>query len=153
LISDHEVRVLTPAFFSFFCLRHSHPLPCGTAILCLAAQPSFALRRLSPAPGAQTPSERSACLFHDQQQSRNHSTSPNSQPSSAVSSSRCSCVRSSSQQQPAAASSYSYYQPALLPQHKAPRSTTTSRRSAGVPVLSRSIRTHLGFGAALTSPM
>ena len=77
----------------FFGLRHKHPLPCGVFF--------------PPLQGHKPrPKEVDACLFNDQarQQSRNHSTSPYSQPSSTTSS-RCSCVRSSSQQQPAATTS------------------------------------------------
>ena len=85
-------RLLPPLSAVFFCLRHNHSLPCGV---------------FPPPQGHKPrPKEVDACLFHDQprQQSRNHSTSPNSQPSSTASS-RCSCVRSSSQQQPAATTS------------------------------------------------
>jgi hypothetical protein len=83
-------RLLPPLSAVFFCLRHNHSLPCGV---------------FPPPQGHKPrPKEVDACLFHDQprQQSRNHSTSPNSQPSSTASS-RCSCVRSSSQQQPRSA--------------------------------------------------
>ena len=92
-ISDHAIAsYLAPLLVLqiFLGLRHKHSLPCGG---------------FPPPQGHKPrPKEVDACLFHDQprQQSRNHSTSPNSQPSSTASS-RCSCVRSSSQQQPRSA--------------------------------------------------
>ena len=92
LMTQSPLTSLLSSFFSFFCLRHNHSLPDGV---------------FPPPQGHKSrPKEVDACLFHDQprQQSRNHSTSPNSQPSSTASS-RCSCVRSSSQQQPAATTS------------------------------------------------
>ena len=92
LMTQSPLTSLLSSFFQiFFGLRHKHSLPCGVFF--------------PPLQGHKPrPKEVDACLFNDQarQQSRNHSTSPYSQPSSTTSS-RCSCVRSSSQQQPAAA--------------------------------------------------
>jgi hypothetical protein len=91
-LMTQSLTSLLSSFFQIF-------LACGTSILCLAASSSPPPQGHKP-----RPKEVDACLFNDQarQQSRNHSASPYSQPSSTTSS-RCSCVRSSSQQQPAAA--------------------------------------------------
>ena len=122
MISDHEVRS-----------SRSHPR--FLQIFLPAAQSSFALRRLPPAPGPRGTNpvrKKSMLAYFMTSPGSNHAITLPARTASTASQSAagaraCAAARSSSsQQQPAAASSY--YQPALLPQHKAPRSATASRQ-------------------------
>ena len=110
LITQSLLTSLLSSFFRFF-------LACGQA--------SFALRRLPPAPGGTNPVRKKSMLaYFMTSPGSNHAITLPEQPAQQHSQQQV-LVHA---QQLAAAASSSNYQPALLPQHKAPRSATASRQ-------------------------